>query len=74
MAAVDRMNYLQRACEEVLIESLPQPLKTAIDDFVAKGGCKHLILERARHHCGGRKGIALAVEAYLGCDEEGNLR
>lgn len=65
---------VQKLCDEVLTESLPPGLKAAIDDALEKGGSGVEILERVRKQEGRRGPLTLAVEAYLGADQNGNLR
>ena len=56
---------MRRIVDEALVESMPAGLRSAIDAALAKGASHAEILRRARMRAGGRRGPALAVEAYL---------
>lgn len=65
---------LRRAADAALTDHMSPGLKAAIDAALARGASKREILARVRRQAGGRNSLAaLAVEAYLGCDQEGRL-
>ena len=53
-------------------ELLPAGVRESIDSALAQGMPRREILRIARRQAGGRRGLALSVEAYLGCDQDGN--
>lgn len=72
------VSELQKACDAFLIKNLPAGLKAAIDRLLAKGVAKASVLKFVRAkivEAGGQpRGLTgLAVESYLGCDQEGRL-
>ncbi len=64
---------LKQAIEQALADSLPPGLKAAIDDILKKGATRNEVLSFIRQKAGGRGLTVLAVEHYLGADEEGRL-
>lgn len=63
---------LESLVDQVLAEVLSPGVKAAVDRALAAGMSKTAILAEVRRQCGGRKGQALSVESYLGCDQDGD--
>jgi hypothetical protein len=72
-------NDLCAACDAALIGNLPQGIRDAIDAGLAAGMTKQQMLDRYRFVASlqghkPRSMMILAIEAYLGADQQGNLK
>jgi hypothetical protein len=60
------MTDLEKLCDATLIDTMPAPLKAAIDAALASGGKPKEIIRRVKRQTGGKRTLTvLAVEAYL---------
>jgi hypothetical protein len=64
---------LRKAADAILVSNMHPGLKAAIDDAIANGRPERDILRLIKRKAKGRGLVVLAVEAYLGCDQEGRL-
>jgi hypothetical protein len=72
------LSELEALCDATLVRSLRDNnprLVAAVDAFLAAGGGKAELLATVLRSCGGRRDnlTYLAVEAYLGCTQEGTV-
>lgn len=60
--------------DKALVENLPPKLKRMIDLVLSKGATKTEVLSYIKEELGHRGLTLLAVEAYLGADQQGQMR
>ena len=64
---------LEWFADQLLIGGLSPGLKRSLDEALAKGESRQSLLRRCRKVAGSKSLTYLAIEAYLGADQQGRL-